>query len=462
MNTKTRRSGIHRVLVANRGEIAVRILRNCRSRNRETVLVASQADLDSLPARLADRVLCVGSPRSSDSYLRAEVIAHAASATGCDAVHPGIGFLSEDPGFAAACAEANVVFIGPSPNVLRLFGDKLQARAAARSAGLPILAGMEVHSANDAGKVLAQTGLPAILKASAGGGGKGIRLVESLEQLFAVFDNAAAEAKAAFGDGRLQLETYLAHARHIEVQVAVDRFGNGIHLGERDCSLQYRYQKVLEEAQAPGLDDDLRERICNAAVQLLVSHGYVGVGTVEFLLDADGDRFFFLEVNPRLQVEHPITEMVTGVDLVDLQFAIAEGAALPLRQEEVSWNGHAIEARINAQDPAHDLRPTPGRLSSWQPPEQSASLRLDTHCFEGYLVPPYYDSLLAKLIVHGRDRADALSRLADSLGDFRIDGVPTNLPLLVDLLKTSEVRDGRITTRWLSEYMERSAPVSSV
>lgn len=445
---------IRRVLVANRGEVAMRVIRACDELGVETVLAASQADVDSLPARLATRTLCIGPAKAADSYLNVDVVAHAAVASGCDAVHPGFGFLAEEPRFAEACAEGGVRFIGPDPDCLRTFGDKVSARAAAEKSGLPVIPGAEVASLEEAHRAAASLGYPLMLKASAGGGGKGIRLLGDAGALDREFSMASSEALAAFGDGRVHLERYVEHAKHIEVQVVGDAHGNVLHLGERDCSVQYRYQKIVEEAPCVLLRDDVRTVMCEAAVKLLKDSGYVGVGTVEFLLDTNTQDFYFLEVNPRLQVEHPVTEAITGVDIVQLQLAIAAGEPLPWQQHDISFTGHAIECRVNAQDADNDLRPTPGRIQEWRPPV-GAAIRVDTHCEAGYLVPPFYDSMLAKLIVTGVDREAAVAETRRAVRGFRTSGVATNLPVVAAILAEDDFASGRTTTGWFATVYEK-------
>lgn len=445
---------IERVLVANRGEVAARIIRTCDRLGIDTVLAASQQDLDSLPARMATRTLCVGPAKAAASYLNVEAIVHAAAATGCDAIHPGFGFLSEDRRLAEACAEVDVAFVGPPPFVLELFGDKVSARKAAERSGVPVSQGAQVESVEHAVDVAADIGYPLMLKASAGGGGKGIKLLDCEEALRREFALASAEAAAAFGDGRLHLEKFVARAKHVEVQVAVDGHGTAVHLGERDCSVQYRYQKIVEEAPCAVLSPDVRERMCQAAVRLLQENGFVGIGTVEFLLDADTHEFLFLEVNPRLQVEHPITEEITGRDLVEIQLRIASGAPLGFGQDDVRFSGHAIECRVNAQDPARDLAPTPGRIIEWELPEGN-DVRVDTHCYAGYLVPPHYDSMMAKLIVSGADRAAAVAAARSAVRTFHVSGLPTNLSVVADVLASETFDSGGTTTQWFTDFYER-------
>ena len=445
----------NRILVANRGEIAVRIIRACRDAGIETVLAASQADRDSLAARMADRTVTIGGARPSDSYLRSEAVVHAALATSCEAIHPGYGFLSEQRRLADLCAENKLVFIGPPPDVLELMGDKVAAREAALAAGLPVTQGGQAESAEDGIRIAAKIGYPVMLKASGGGGGRGIRVIHSGDELRQLFDIAATEASSAFGDGRLHIETYIQNARHVEIQVIGDCHGNVVDLGERDCSLQHNYQKIIEETPCPVLSADKRAEICAAAVKLLKRNGYQGLGTVEFLYDAVSGRYYFLEVNPRIQVEHPITEEVTRIDLVAEQISVASGAALSFKRSDVRFSGHCIQLRVNAQSPKNGLRPAPGRISDWVAPA-GPGVRIDTHCTAGYLVPPYYDSLLAKLIVWGKDRDNAIRRARRALEEFVVagSGLDTNILLLKVLCANRDFCEGQVTTQWLSKFLE--------
>ena len=420
---------VRRILVANRGEIAVRILAACQRLGIETVLAASEADLDSVPARLADRTICLGPPPPAASYLSIGAVVAAAAATGCDAIHPGYGFLSESPGLARACAAAGLVFIGPPAAQLELAGDKLAAREQAAAAGLPVLPGGEVTTAAQAQSLAADIGWPVLIKAAGGGGGRGLRPAGSPAELASAAGQAAAEARAAFGDPRIYLERFVPGARHVEVQL----LGDGervIHLSDRDCSIQRRYQKVVEEAPAPLLEDDLRAAIHAAAVAFGARLRYRGLGTVEFLVDPGRGAFYFLEMNARIQVEHPVTEEICGLDLVAGQIALAEGGPLPLAQEEVTVTGHAIECRICAED-GHG-RPAPGTVTRAVFPA-GPGIRVDTWIQAGSVVPYFYDSLLAKLIVTGAGRAAAVRRLRRALAACEIDGVAANLPLLAGL-----------------------------
>jgi acetyl-CoA carboxylase biotin carboxylase subunit len=444
---------IARVLVANRGEIAVRIVRACRSLGVETVVAVSDVDRDSLAARMADRSVCIGAGPAGDSYLRVETIVQAALSTGCDAIHPGYGFLSENPRLAQLAREHDVRFVGPPPEVIELAGDKLRARAVARDAGLPLVPAREVASLAQARAFAAdEARYPVLLKAAAGGGGRGIKLAADPDQLDRAYPVAAAEAGAAFGDDRLYVERFVAAARHVEVQVAADDHGSVVHLGERDCSVQRRYQKLVEEAPAPYLDPAVRDALRAAAVTFGRAIGYRNLGTVEFVVDAVTGEFSFLEMNCRIQVEHPVTEAVTGLDLVAEQLRIAGGAPLSFTQDEVVIEGHAIECRLTAEDAEHGFQPSPGRIERFAVPEVDR-LRVDTHCTDGTLVPPYYDSLLAKLIGHGPDRASALDVLARALEGLEVTGVRTNRALLARVLADEAFAHGSVTTRWLEDSL---------
>jgi len=429
---------IARVFVANRGEIALRIVRACRELGVEAVLGASEVDMFSPAARAADRVVCIGPGPSAQSYLRADTLVAAALGTGCDAIHPGYGFLSESAPFAARAREHGLVFVGPPPEVIELAGDKLRAREEAVLAGLAVLGG------GDASEV----GFPLLVKAAGGGGGRGIKLVRDAGELGALLSLARSEAGSAFGDERVYLERFVAAARHIEVQVAADELGSVIALGERDCSVQRRYQKVIEESPAPGLPDATRDALCEAAIAFARRISYRNVGTVEFVLDAASGEFFFLECNCRIQVEHPVTEAVTGVDLVCEQLRIAAGEPLSVAQDDVRVDGHAIECRLTAEDPERGFQPSPGRITRFAVPALPG-LRVDTHCEDGTFVAPYYDSLLAKLIAHGRDRAHAITILSAALEGLECDGVRTNRDLLARVLADGEYAAGAVTTTWL-------------
>jgi len=446
---------LSRVLIANRGEIAVRIIRACQGLGIQTVLAASEADRDSLPARIAGRTVCIGPANTTDSYLNLKAIVAAALGTGSDAVHPGYGFLAESPELAEACAAQGITFVGPRPEQIRQMGNKLQARALARQYGLPILPGSEkVHSFAEAAKIAERIGLPVMMKAAAGGGGRGMKIVTDYGDMQQMFGSASAEARAAFGDDTLYLERFIPNARHIEVQVLGDRFGNVIHLGERDCSLQRRHQKLVEESPAPAITDALRAQIRQAGVTLARNIRYENAGTVEFIVDQDTETFYFLEMNTRIQVEHPVSEMITGIDLVQEQFRVARGESLRFSQADVNFRGHAIECRINAELPAEGFRPSPGRIEEWHPPE-GPNIRLDTHCYAGYTVPMYYDSMLAKLIVYGGDRAEALQRMRRALEQFSISGVGTTLTFLHFVMGHPDFAAGRVNTSLVERLIEQ-------
>jgi acetyl-CoA carboxylase biotin carboxylase subunit len=439
-----------RVFIANRGEIALRIVRACHKLGLECVLGASEVDLEGPAARLADRVVCIGPAAAEQSYLRHDTVVHAALGTGCDAIHPGYGFLAENPRLAEAAREHGLRFVGPPPEVMTLAGDKLRARAAAAEAGLPVVPGREVAAAADALDFATESGYPVLLKAAGGGGGRGIKLAGDAAELDALHPAAAAEARAAFGDERLYVERRIGDARHVEVQVAADEHGAVIHMGERDCSVQRRHQKLIEEAPAPFLADATREAIREAGVTFARAIGYRNLGTVEFLLDADSDEFFFLEMNCRIQVEHPVTEAVTGYDLVAKQLEIADGEPLGISQQDVQIAGHAVECRLTAEDPSEAFRPSPGMLTRFDVPEVE-NLRVDTHCEQGTVIPPHYDSLMAKLIGHGSERDEAVQVVREALAETRIEGVETNRELLASVLAHDDFARGAITTRWLEE-----------
>jgi acetyl-CoA carboxylase biotin carboxylase subunit len=446
--------GIQRLLIANRGEIASRIIRTCRTLQIETVLTVSEADRDSLPARQADRAICIGPGHASESYLRIETVVQAALGVQADAIHPGYGFLSERAGLARLCEQQGLLFVGPTPEQIDAVGDKLRARSEAAAAGLPLLPGGAIDSVTQGLELGAKIGTPLLVKAVSGGGGRGLRRVDSIADLPAALSLAASEAGAAFGDARVYLERFVQQGRHVEVQVLGDGRGNAIHLGERDCSVQRRYQKLLEETPAPNLSEPLRQRILAAGLSFARYLRYRGAGTVEFLLDAGHDAFYFLEMNARLQVEHPITEAVTGIDLVAEQLAIAGTGVLRLEQADVHRHGCAIECRINAEDPEHDFQPSPGRISSVTWPA-GPEIRVDTHIETGSSVPPFYDSLLGKIIAAGRDRATALSRLAAALGAAQVAGVASNLAFQRRLLQDPAFAAGGVDTSFVARVLGR-------
>jgi acetyl-CoA carboxylase biotin carboxylase subunit len=444
---------IARVLIANRGEIAVRIIHACQALGVETVLAASEADLDSLPARLANRTICIGPARATESYLNIGALVTAALGTGCDALHPGYGFLAESEALAKACEAEGITFVGPTATQIARMGNKLEARSLARLAGVPILQGSEkVHHHQEAAAVASRVGFPIMMKAAAGGGGRGMKIVTRSEDIQRMFDAASAEARAAFGDDTLYLERYIPNARHIEVQLLGDRFGNIIHLGERDCSLQRRHQKVVEEAPAPAVSEQLREQIREAAVKLGRGIGYENAGTVEFIVDQDADAFFFLEMNTRIQVEHPVTEMITGIDLVQEQFRVAAGEKLRFSQSDIIFRGHAIECRINAEVPSEGFRPSPGMITQWESPA-GPNIRLDTHSYAGYMVPIYYDSLLGKLIVYGFDREEAMHRMQRALAQFSVGGIGTTLEFLQFAMSHPDFISGKVNTQLVEKMI---------
>jgi acetyl-CoA carboxylase biotin carboxylase subunit len=402
---------------------------------------------------MADRAVCIGPPPPIQSYLKVETIVMAALGTGSDAIHPGYGFLAEQPKLGELCSQHGLIFIGPRPDNIRKMGDKLFAREMAKNLSIPVIPGSElVHDPPQAMSVAEKIGFPVLLKAAAGGGGKGMKTVRGPEDLENTFQEASAEARAAFGDDRLYLEHFVPNARHIEVQILADRMGNAIHLFERDCSLQRRYQKMVEEAPSPAVNAGTREHICRAALNIVKHIGYLNAGTVEFILDQNQGRFYFLEMNTRIQVEHPVTEMITGFDIVKEQIRIAAGQPLSISQEELRLNGHAIECRINAETPESDFRPSPGRITQWNPPDLKG-VRVDTHCYPGYFVPPYYDSLLAKIIAKGADRSQTIKRMENALANFKVSGVNTTIPFYRSVMKNRDYLNGQVSTRWVEDVL---------
>ncbi|MFF4414336.1 acetyl/propionyl/methylcrotonyl-CoA carboxylase subunit alpha [Streptosporangium sp. NPDC001559] len=440
----------HRIFIANRGEIAVRIIEACDRLGFETVLGVSQADTATLGARRATRSVVLGGPQSRDSYLSVAGVVHAAVATGCTALHPGYGFLSERVELARACADNGIVFIGPSPEALEALGDKLSARAMATRLGVPVSPGGTASSLEEVERLGAEVGFPILVKAAHGGGGRGMKLVTTPEDLAEAWSLASSEAEAAFGDGTVFLEHYVADAKHVEVQILGDRHGHRIHLGERECSVQYRYQKVVEESPCVVLDQPTRDVLTTSALAIARELDYVGLGTVEFLYDVARREVAFLEVNPRLQVEHPVTEQVTGVDLVREQILVALGEPLSISQDDVAVTGHAIECRITAQDPARGLLPSPGPVEHWRPPV-GGGIRLDSHIYQGYDFPPYYDALMAKLVVWGSDRDAARTRMEQALAGFEIGGLTTSRELLARIVAHPDFADDSVTTHWLAD-----------
>jgi len=445
-----------RVLIANRGEIAVRIHRACDELGLETVQVYSEADRESLPVRLANHSVCIGPARSAQSYLNGQFILSAARMFRADAIHPGYGFLSENADFARACEQEGIVFVGPSSEAIAMMGDKARARAVADEADVPTTPGSRgtVGDAAHARLVADSLGYPVILKAAAGGGGRGMREVHRSEDLASQYENAAREAKAAFGDDAIYIERFLTRIRHIEIQILSDG-DTVLHLGERDCSVQRRNQKLLEEGPSPMLDPDLRERIVDAAVRLCRHVGYRSAGTIECILDPLSGEFYFMEMNTRIQVEHPVTEMVTGVDIVKEQIRIAQGERIHLRQSDVKLTGHAIECRINAEDADADFAPAPGLISHVHWPG-GPGVRVDSHVYAGYRVPPHYDSLLAKVITWGKDRNEALSRMSRALSELQIEGVKTTAPFHRMLLQAEAFRRGDVHTRYVEQFLKEA------
>jgi acetyl-CoA carboxylase biotin carboxylase subunit len=447
-----------KVLIANRGEIALRVIRACRELGIETVAVYSEADRESLHVRFADDDVCIGPAPSRLSYLRIPHLIAAAEITGADAIHPGYGFLAENPEFADTCQASNITFIGPTGEQIRQMGDKASARRLAQEAGVPTVPGSDgvLRDPERALEVARQIGFPVIIKATAGGGGKGMRIAENPDQFVQLFSLAQNEALSAFGNGDVYLERYLARPRHVEIQVLGDTHGTVIHLGERDCSIQRRHQKLIEESPSPALNDELRQRMGEAAVRLASAISYVGAGTVEFLLDHDG-AFYFMEMNTRIQVEHPVTEMVTGIDLVKEQIRVAAGEPLSLSGNVSRLRGHAIECRVNAEDPYRNFQPSPGLVTAYHPPG-GPGVRVDTHIYAGYTVPPHYDSLLAKVIVHGRDRAEALARMGQALDSFILEGVSTTIPFLARVIRHPDFVKGCVDTRFLERELQLLKP----
>jgi acetyl-CoA carboxylase biotin carboxylase subunit len=444
---------IGKLLIANRGEIALRILRSCRELGISTVAVHSTVDRNALHVQLADEAVCVGEAPSSRSYLNIPNILAAATSRGADAIHPGYGFLAESAAFAEICRDHGLTFVGPSPEAILAMGDKSTAKRTMQRVGVPTIPGSDglLESVEEAAALARSMGFPVMIKATAGGGGRGMRLVPSADQLEALFKAAQGEAEAAFGNPGLYLEKFIDRPRHVEVQVLADRFGNVVHLGERDCSIQRRHQKLLEEAPSPGLDPLVRERMGEAAAAAARTIGYEGAGTVEFLLDRSG-AFYFMEMNTRIQVEHPVTEMVTGLDLIAEQLRIAGGEPISVTQQEVRLQGHAIECRINAEDPRQNFRPSPGKITGWLPPG-GPGVRVDSHVYTGYEIPPFYDSLIGKLIVWAPTREMALRRMRRALSEWAVTGIPTTIEFHLALLDRPEFQRGDVYTKFVEEKM---------
>ncbi|HEY6670130.1 MAG TPA: acetyl-CoA carboxylase biotin carboxylase subunit [Methyloceanibacter sp.] len=442
-----------KILIANRGEIALRVERACKELGIATVAVHSTADADAMHVRLADESVCIGGPPSKDSYLNIPAIVAACEITGADAVHPGYGFLAENARFAEILEEHDITFIGPTAEHVRLMGDKIRAKDAVIELGIPVVPGSgTITDFDEARAIVRDIGYPVLVKAAAGGGGRGMKLALFENELEPALVTARNEARAAFGDDTVYLEKYLAHPRHIEIQVLADGQGNAIHLGERDCSLQRRHQKLWEEAPSPALNENERVRIGETVAKAMRDLNYSGVGTVEFLYEAG--EFYFIEMNTRLQVEHTITEMITGLDLVIEQIRIAAGAPLTLRQEDIRFNGHAIECRINAENP-HTFRPSPGTITHFHPPG-GLGVRVDSGAYAGYTIPPYYDSLIGKLIVHARTRNECLMRLKRALGEFVVDGIETTIPLFTSLISEPDIVDGNYDIHWLENRLAKA------
>ena len=445
---------MQKVLIANRGEIALRIIRACMELGLTTIAVHSEADEDSLHVWLADQSVRIGAPKSSESYLDPRRIISAAVITGADAIHPGYGFLAENADFAEICEAHNIIFVGPTPEQIRAMGDKAEAKRLMREAGVPVIPGSDgvVEDLDEAIKIAKDIGYPVMIKATAGGGGKGMRTANNEAELIKNFEMARSEAQAAFGNPGVYIEKLIVNPRHIEVQLLGDGKGNVIHLGERDCSIQRRHQKLIEESPSPFVDDELREKLGTAAVAGAKKINYRGAGTIEFLVDKD-KNFYFMEMNTRIQVEHPVTEMVTRVDIVKEQLRIASGEGLRFKQEDIKFDGHAIEVRINAEDPDNNFAPCPGKIESFHVPG-GPGIRVDTHVYAGYVIPPYYDSMIAKLIVWGENRSEALSRMRRALKEFIIDGVKTTIPFHQKVMEDSRFTSGDFDTSFLEGFFK--------
>lgn len=442
---------IQKILIANRGEIALRVLRAAKELGIATVAVHSTADANAMHVRLADEAVCIGPPPSKDSYLNIHQILAACEVTGADAVHPGYGFLSENAKFAEILEAHKITFIGPSSDHIRIMGDKIEAKVTAKRLGIPVVPGSsgEVKTEEDAKRIAAEIGYPVIIKAASGGGGRGMKVAENEEAISISFNTARSEAASAFGDDAVYIEKYLAKPRHIEIQVVGDGKGNGIHLGERDCSLQRRHQKVWEEALSPALNPEQREKIGMICANAVAELGYSGAGTVEFLYE--NGEFYFIEMNTRLQVEHPITEAITNIDLVHEQIRVASGAGLSVKQEDIRFSGHAIECRINAEDPK-TFAPSPGTIAHYHAPG-GLGVRVDSGVYAGYKIPPYYDSLIGKLIVHGKTRVECMMRLRRALDEIVIDGVKTTIPLFEELVNNPDIANGDYDIHWLEKHL---------
>ncbi len=443
---------INKILIANRGEIALRIIRACKELGITSVAVYSEADVDSLHVRFADEDVCIGPASPSESYLDARRIIAAAEITNADAIHPGYGFLAENADFAEVCQSCNIAFIGPPPKVIQILGDKSLAKKTMKDAGVPIIPGSDgvVNDYHEALEVIKRIGYPVIIKAAAGGGGRGMRLVTKPDDLGQAFDTARAEANAAFGNPEVYIEKFIANPRHVEIQILADHHGNVIHLGERDCTVQRRHQKLIEETPSIAVDENMRRKMGKAAIRGAKAAGYSSAGTVEFLVDKDGN-YYFMEVNTRIQVEHTITEEVTNIDLIKEQIEIAVGKTLPYSQSDIKFSGHAIECRINAEDTDRNFMPVPGKISTFHTPG-GLGVRVDTHAYAGYEMPPHYDSLIAKLIVHGKDRAEALLRMRRALDEFIVEGVPTPIDFYKDIFEDPVFIFGNFDTSYIDKF----------
>ncbi len=441
-----------KILIANRGEIAVRVIRACREMEIETVAIYSEADKDALHVQLADQAICIGPANAAESYLNMERILSATIATGAEAIHPGFGFLSENSKFVKMCQQCNIAFIGPAPEVIDRMGNKSQARTTMMEAGVPVVPGTKepVYTWKDGVKLADDIGYPVMVKASSGGGGKGMRIVENREEFQKNFLNAQRESEKAFGDNTMYIEKYIERPRHIEVQILADKFGNVVHLGERDCSIQRRHQKMIEEAPSCAISEEQRKKLGEVAVKAAKAAQYENAGTIEFLLDKHGE-FYFIEMNTRIQVEHPVTEMVTGVDLIKEQIAIAAGKPLSVKQEDIKVTGHAIECRVNAENPEKNFMPCPGTIEDLYLPGGNG-VRIDTAIYNGYKIPANYDSMIAKVIVHASDRPSAIRKMRSALGEVVIQGIDTNIDFQYDILNNPDYVDGNVTTFFIEEH----------
>ena len=448
-----------RLLIANRGEIAVRIIRACQELDIKTVAVYSEADEQSLHVQLADEAICIGPAAGAESYLKYTNIISAAEIADVDAIHPGYGFLAENAHFAEICENCNITFVGPSADAIRRMGDKAMARETMTKAGVPVTPGSDgvLATSDDALKLANKMGYPVLIKAVSGGGGKGMRVAESKSDLVKAFETASNEALRAFGDPDVYMEKYVQVARHVEVQIIGDKHGNVVHLGERDCSIQRRHQKLIEEAPCPVLSDDNRKKMCKAAVKAAEAVNYSNAGTIEFLYDEKAESFYFMEMNTRIQVEHPVTEMVTGIDLIKEQIRVAAGEKLSVKQKDIKVTGHAFEFRINAEDPEKDFQPSPCKVE-WMHMPGGLGVRIDTHVYTGYQISPYYDSMIAKLLVHGKDREEAMRRLKRALNEFLIEGPKTTIPVGLALLEDPNFRTNKVHTKYLETFMEQAFP----